>query len=88
MRGETKAHSGDDAFFLNGREGVTPGGCRNDLGRQFQISTVGAAQTGPGAPLEVHTWLHSEIGLLSPFADWLMSLIARFRLRSREGGVR
>jgi serine/threonine-protein kinase RsbW len=34
-------------------------------------------KTRPGAPLEVHTWLHSEIGLISPFADWLMSLIAR-----------
>src|ERR1700680_3049724 len=30
-----------------------------------------------GAPLEVHTWLRNEIGLISPFADWLMSLIAR-----------
>ena len=29
-----------------------------------------------GAPVEVHTWLRSEIGLLSPFVDWLMSLIA------------
>src|ERR1700730_18179717 len=29
-----------------------------------------------GAPLEVHTWLRSEIGLISPFVDWLMSLIA------------
>src|SRR5258708_35754876 len=27
-------------------------------------------------PLEVHTWLRSEIGLLSAFVDWLMSLIA------------
>jgi anti-sigma regulatory factor (Ser/Thr protein kinase) len=34
-------------------------------------------KTRPGAPLEVHTWLHSEIGLISPFADWLVSLIAR-----------
>ena len=34
-------------------------------------------KTGPGAPLEVHTWLHSETGLISPFADWLMSLVAR-----------
>jgi serine/threonine-protein kinase RsbW len=32
-----------------------------------------------GAPLEVHTWLRSEIGLISPFVDWLMSLIARSR---------
>jgi len=30
-----------------------------------------------GAALEVHTWLHSETGLISPFADWLMSLVAR-----------
>jgi len=29
-----------------------------------------------GAPLEVHTWLRSETGLISPFVDWLMSLIA------------
>ena len=29
-----------------------------------------------GAPLELHTWLRSEIGLISPFVDWLMSLIA------------
>ena len=32
-----------------------------------------------GAPLEVHTWLRSEIGLISPFVDWLMSLIVRPR---------
>src|SRR5260370_6055170 len=30
-----------------------------------------------GAPLEVHTWLRSEIKLISPFVDWLMSLIAQ-----------
>jgi len=30
-----------------------------------------------GAPLEVHTWLPSDIGLISPFVDWLMSLVAR-----------
>src|SRR6267154_494678 len=30
-----------------------------------------------GAALEVHTWLRSETGLISPFADWLMSLVAR-----------
>src|SRR5467141_3728215 len=28
-------------------------------------------------PLEVHTWLPSDIGLISPFVDWLISLIAR-----------
>ena len=32
-----------------------------------------------GAPLEVHTWLWSEIDVISPFVDWLMSLIARSR---------
>jgi anti-sigma regulatory factor (Ser/Thr protein kinase) len=32
-----------------------------------------------GAPMEVHTWLRSEIDLISPFVDWLMSLIARSR---------
>ena len=30
-----------------------------------------------GAPLGVHTWLRSETDLISPLADWLMSLIAR-----------
>jgi len=30
-----------------------------------------------GAPLEVHTWLRSEINLISPFVDWLMSLITQ-----------
>jgi len=39
-----------------------------------------------GAPLEVHTWLRSEIGLISPFVDWLMS--RSIRLRSGKGGVR
>ena len=28
------------------------------------------------APLEVDTWVRSEIGLISPLVDWLMSLIA------------
>jgi len=28
------------------------------------------------APLEVDTWVPSEIGLISPLVDWLMSLIA------------
>jgi hypothetical protein len=37
-----------------------------------------------GAPLEVHTWLRSEIGLISPFVDWLMSLIAGSRWRDDE----
>jgi len=32
-----------------------------------------------GAPLEVHTWVRSEIGVISPLVDWLMSLIAGSR---------
>jgi serine/threonine-protein kinase RsbW len=32
-----------------------------------------------GVPLGVHTWLRSEIDLISPFVDWLMSLIAQSR---------
>ena len=28
------------------------------------------------APLELHTWVRSEIGLISPLVDWLTSLIA------------
>ena len=31
------------------------------------------------ASLKVHTWVGSEIGLISPLVDWLMSLIARSR---------
>src|SRR6267378_3159824 len=27
------------------------------------------------APLEVHTWVQSEIGQISPLVDWLMRLI-------------
>ena len=41
-----------------------------------------------GDPLEVHTWLRSEIALISPFVDWLMSLIAGSRcVRGKEGFV-
>ena len=29
------------------------------------------------AQLQMHTWLRSEIDLISPFVDWLMSLTAR-----------
>jgi anti-sigma regulatory factor (Ser/Thr protein kinase) len=31
------------------------------------------------APLKVHTWVRSEIGLISPLVDWLTSLIAESR---------
>jgi anti-sigma regulatory factor (Ser/Thr protein kinase) len=40
------------------------------------------------APLEVHTWLRSEIALISPFTDWLMRLIAGSRcVRGKEESV-
>jgi hypothetical protein len=31
------------------------------------------------APMEVHTWVRSEIGLISPLVDWLTSLMAGSR---------
>jgi serine/threonine-protein kinase RsbW len=31
------------------------------------------------APLELQTWVRSEIGLISPLVDWLMSLIVSSR---------
>jgi serine/threonine-protein kinase RsbW len=45
----------------------------------FNSLQSGLDKPSSGAPLEVHTWLRSEIGLISPFVDWLMSLIARSR---------
>ena len=37
------------------------------------------------APLQVHTWLRSDIDLISPFVDWLISLIAESRcVRGKE----
>jgi serine/threonine-protein kinase RsbW len=32
-----------------------------------------------GAPLKLHTWLRTEIALISPLVDWLMSLITESR---------
>ena len=31
------------------------------------------------APVDVYTWVRSEVGLISPLVDWLMSLIAGSR---------
>jgi anti-sigma regulatory factor (Ser/Thr protein kinase) len=40
------------------------------------------------APLQVHTWLRSEIALISPFTDWLMRLVAGSRcLRGKEQSI-
>jgi serine/threonine-protein kinase RsbW len=51
----------------------------------FQSLRSALRKPPSGAPLEVHTWLRSETGLISPFADWLMSLIARSRcVRGKE----
>ena len=36
------------------------------------------------APLEVHTWVRSEIRLISPLVEWLMSLIAESRCNCGE----
>ncbi len=38
-------NSGDDVVLSKRRERVTPGGCRNGLGGQFQVSAVGVRQT-------------------------------------------
>jgi hypothetical protein len=32
-----------------------------------------------GTPLELHTWVRSEIGLISSLVDWLMGLIGGSR---------
>src|SRR6202051_3191140 len=48
-------------------------------GGNFKSLQSALDKPSSGAPLEVHTWLRSEIGLISPFVDWLMSLIARSR---------
>ena len=45
------------------------------VGSFQSLQSVLAKPRFSGEPL-VHTWLRSEIGLLSPFVDWLMSLIA------------
>jgi anti-sigma regulatory factor (Ser/Thr protein kinase) len=51
----------------------------------FKSLQLALDKRGLGAPLEVHTWLRSEIGLISPFVDWLMGLIAGSRcVRGKE----
>jgi anti-sigma regulatory factor (Ser/Thr protein kinase) len=51
----------------------------------FQSLRSALRKPPSGAPLEVHTWLRSETGLISPLADWLMSLIAGSRcVRGKE----
>ena len=43
----------------------------------FKSLQLALDKSTSGASLEVHTWLRSEIDLVSPFVDWVMSLIAR-----------
>jgi len=67
----------DNVVFSKRREGVTPGGAEMIWVGNFKSLQLVLHKPRFGAPLEVHTWLRSETGLISPFADWLMSLIAR-----------
>src|SRR5467141_2824349 len=46
------------------------------VGSFKSLQTVLGKPRFTGAPLDVHTWVRSEIGLISPLVDWLMSLIA------------
>jgi len=46
------------------------------VGSFKSLQTVLRKPRFTGAPLVVHTWVRSEIGLISPFVDWLMNLIA------------
>src|SRR5260370_13383530 len=43
----------------------------------FKSMQSALAKPPSGAQVEVHTWLRSEIDLISPFVDWLISLVAR-----------
>ena len=46
------------------------------VGSFKSLQTVLGKPRFTGAPLDVHTWVRSEIALISPLVDWLMSLIA------------
>ncbi len=46
------------------------------VGSFKSLQTVLGKHPFTGAPLDVHTWVRSEIALISPLVDWLMSLIA------------
>ena len=49
------------------------------VGSFKSLQTVLGKHPFTGAPLDVHTWVRSEIALISPLVDWLMSLIAASR---------
>jgi hypothetical protein len=46
------------------------------VGSFKSLQTVLGKHRFTGAPLDVHTWVRSEIALISPPVDWLMNLIA------------
>ncbi len=46
------------------------------VGSFISLQTVLGKHRFTGAPLDVHTWVRSEIALISPLVDWLMNLIA------------
>ena len=46
------------------------------VGSFKSLQTVLSKHRFTGAPLDVHTWVRSEIALISPLVDWLMGLIA------------
>ncbi len=46
------------------------------VGSFKSLQTVLGKHRFTGAPLEVDTWVRSEIALISPLVDWLMNLIA------------
>src|SRR5258705_9838523 len=49
------------------------------VGSFKSLQTVLGKPRFTGAPLDVHTWVRSEIALISPLVDWLTSLIAESR---------
>jgi len=46
------------------------------VGSFQSLRTVLGEPRFTGTPLDVHTWVRSEIALISPLVDWLMNLIA------------
>ncbi len=54
------------------------------VGSFKSLQTVLGKHRFTGAPLDVHTWVRSEIALISPLVDWLMNLIAKSHCVCRE----
>src|SRR5262249_31754889 len=46
------------------------------IGSFNSLQTVIGKHRFTDAPLDVHTWVRSEIALISPLVDWLVNLIA------------